>query len=86
MVSVKIDLCTRNGRHFIGINFQAFVESKLKVGTATVQEMNVKATSSEISQLMIKKLNQFNTRMPDGVILTPLSCPNLVIFLLGGQF
>ena len=27
-----------------------------------------------------------NTRMPDGVILTPLSCSNLVIFLLNGQF
>ena len=60
MVSVKLDLCTRMGRHFISINFQAFVESKLKVVTTTVQEMNAKATSSEISQLMITMLNEFN--------------------------
>lgn len=60
MVSVKLDLCTRKGRHFIGINFQSIVDSKLKVVTATVQEMNTKATANEISQLMISKLKQFN--------------------------
>ncbi|KAG0727647.1 hypothetical protein GWK47_034226 [Chionoecetes opilio] len=39
MVCVKLDLCTRCGRHFLGVNVQAVIRGKLKVVTASVKEM-----------------------------------------------
>ena len=48
LVCVKTDLCTRRGRHFIGVNIQAIVEGTLRVATAGVKEMPDKATGEAI--------------------------------------
>ena len=58
MVSVKVDLCTRRGRHFIGINFQAIVEGDLRVTTAAVTELHERATAAAIRENMVRCLLQ----------------------------
>ena len=45
MVSVKVDLCTRRGRHFVGINLQAVIDGDLRVTTVAVTELHERATA-----------------------------------------
>jgi len=56
MISVKVDLCTRRGRHFIGINIQAVVEDELKVVTAAVAELHERATAVAIRGYIVRCL------------------------------
>ena len=58
MVSVKVDLCTRRGRDFIGINFQAMVEGDLRVTIAAVTELHERATAAAIRENMVRCLLQ----------------------------
>ena len=56
LLSLKVDLCTRKGRHFIGINIQTVLNGKLEVFTLCVKEMFVQSTSAEIKSMIINSL------------------------------
>lgn len=53
MICVKTDLCTRRGRHFIDVKFQAVINRNLIVITATVKEMRELATCTEIRAMLV---------------------------------
>ena len=46
MIVVKVDLCTRRKRYFVGIYLQALMDSNLRVITAAVNELHEQATSA----------------------------------------
>ncbi|KAK4312808.1 hypothetical protein Pmani_015819 [Petrolisthes manimaculis] len=58
MVCVKTDLCTRRGRHFIGVNFQAVLKGNLGVINGTVKEMTERATGTEIRAMLVASLQK----------------------------
>lgn len=58
MVCVKTDLCTRRGRHIIGVNFQAVINGNLRVITASVKEMTERATSTLIRAMLVASLHK----------------------------
>ena len=47
-VSVKVDVCIRGKRGFIGINLQTVVDGNLRVITAAVIELHERATAAAI--------------------------------------
>lgn len=58
LVCVKTDLCTRRGRHFLGINFQSVIKGNLRVVTAAVEEMTSRATAAEIRRTLVDCLKK----------------------------
>ena len=62
LVCVKLDLCTRRGRHFLGVNVQSAINGKLKVVTASVKEMTERATAEEIKSTLLACLDKIGIR------------------------
>jgi len=58
LVCVKLDLCTRRGPHFLGVNVQSVINGKLKVVTASVKEMTERATAEEIKSILLACLDK----------------------------
>lgn len=52
MISVKIDLCTKSGRHFLGTNIQFVKEGVITLYTAGVTEMKTRATGEAVRETM----------------------------------
>lgn len=78
MVCVKTDLCTRRGRHFIGVNFQAVVNGNLRVITATVKEMTERATGREIHAMLLSSLQKLGIEEQQIYTLTTDNGSNVV--------
>ena len=57
LVCLKVDLCSRKGRHFIGINVQVIHEGMLDIFTLTVKEMFVSSTAEEIKTMILNALS-----------------------------
>lgn len=78
MVSIKTDLCTRRGRHFIGINIQTVLDGELKIITATVKEMTERATGTEIRKVILDNLQKFGIKEENIYTLTSDNGVNVV--------
>ena len=48
MILIKVDLCTRRKRHFIGINLQAVVDGNLQVVNAAVSGLHKRVKTAAI--------------------------------------
>ena len=53
MVSVKVDLCTRRKRHFIGINLQLVVEDNLRVIIGVLNDSHELVTAVAIAKNIV---------------------------------
>ncbi|KAK4301466.1 hypothetical protein Pmani_026385 [Petrolisthes manimaculis] len=78
MVCVKTDLCTRRGRHFIGVNFQAVINGNLRVINATVKEMTERATGTEIRAMLVASLQKLGIEEQQIYTLTTDNGSNVV--------
>ena len=78
MVSIKTDLCTRRGRHFIGINIQTVIDGELKIITAAVKEMTGRATGAEIRKVLLESLQKFGINETNIYTLTTDNGANVV--------
>ncbi|KAK4322775.1 hypothetical protein Pmani_006443 [Petrolisthes manimaculis] len=78
MVCVKTDLCTRRGRHFIGVNFQAVINGNLRVINATVKEMTERATGTEICAMLVASLQKLGIEEQQIYTLTTDNGSNVV--------
>ncbi|XP_042215908.1 uncharacterized protein LOC121862043 [Homarus americanus] len=58
LICVKYNLSTRRGRHFLGVDFQAVINGKLRVATAAVKEMTEGATGAEIRSILVACLQK----------------------------
>ena len=56
LLCLKVDLCTRKGRHFIGINVQTIINGTVEVFTLKVKEMFVASTAEEIKLAILNSL------------------------------
>ena len=56
MVSFKVDLCTRRGRHFVEINLQAVANGEPQVVTAAMTELHERATAAAIWEQIKRSL------------------------------
>lgn len=78
MVCVKTDLCTRHGRHFLGVNFQSVIKGKLRVVTASVKEMTARATGAEIQATLLASMRKLGIREQQIYTLTTDNGSNVV--------
>jgi hypothetical protein len=74
MISLKFDLATRVGRHFLGVNAQHIINGKIKIYTLGVVEMHEKATAENLEYKLdsilrsykIKKSNIYSHTIDNG--------------------
>ncbi|XP_068237829.1 uncharacterized protein [Palaemon carinicauda] len=78
LVCVKLDLCTRRGRHFLGVNVQSNINGKLKVVTASVKEMTQGATAEEIKSVLLACLNKIGIQEKQIYSLTTDNGSNVI--------
>lgn len=78
MVCVKTDLCSRRGRHFLGVNFQTVINGNLRVVTAAVKEMTERATGAEIRDTLVTCLKKLGIREQQIYTLTTDNGANVV--------
>ena len=78
LVCVKLDLCTRRGRHFLGVNVQSVINGKLKVVTASVKEMTKRATAEEIKSTMLTCLDKIGVQERQVYSLTTDNGSNVI--------
>ena len=79
LVCLKVDLCTRNERHFLGINVQ-FVSSVgfLRSVTLKTHEMNKRATANELKNVILDVLSDFGLMWRDLYSMTMDNGSNVV--------
>ncbi|XP_068239893.1 uncharacterized protein [Palaemon carinicauda] len=78
LVCVKLDLCTRRGRPFLGVNVQSDINGKLKVVTASVKEMTQRATAEEIKSVLLACLNKIGIQEKQIYSLTTNNGANVI--------
>ena len=75
---MKVDVASRHGRSFLGINVQYIMAGKIKVRTLSVQELRDNATSEYLLSIINSVLQTFGIDIEDVYSFTTDNGSNMI--------
>lgn len=79
MISVSVDGCSRNHRHFIGLNVQYELDGKVVVRTLAVEELFVSSTAANLKNEITRIFRKFDILIKSIVSFTSDNGANYIL-------
>ncbi|CAH0563039.1 unnamed protein product [Brassicogethes aeneus] len=78
LVSVKVDIASRHGRSFLGLNLQFISREKLSIRTLGVEEITEKHSGENLKNLMFKIFDSFELSVQSIYSFTSDNATNMI--------